>query len=260
MSFLSVAREAALIGREVHLRYLTGGFHISTKSGVRDRVTTADIEAEKAIVAFIREAFPTHNILAEEHSYEPTSSPYTWIIDPLDGTNNFSRGFPFFACSVALKEGDEVIVGAVCDSVRGEIFTAEKGGGAFLNEEPIHVSEVSDLATSLLVTGFYQTQSEEVVRNLEVLKRLFRRGILGIRRTGAAALDLCYVACGRVDGFWEPILNPWDFAAGALIVREAGGMCTTYEAEPLPFGTSPVLATNGRLHTVLSEVIREALS
>jgi len=219
-----VAVRAAKSAGKIHNYYFRKGFTISTKSGIHDRVTDADIDAEKKIVSLIKKKYPDHNFLCEEDSYEKTTSPYTWIIDPLDGTNNFSHYLPIFCVSIALAYKGEIILGVIYDVTRDELFYAEKGKGAFLNGKKISVTKEQGLLGSLLVTGFYYDRSKRILVTLQNIERFFKQNILGIRRLGSAALDLCYVACGRMDGFWEFYLNPWDFAAGSLIVEEAGGL------------------------------------
>ena len=233
------------------------GFETNEKSGAHDLVTSADIEGERIIVESIREEYPDHNILAEEADYESTDSEYTWIIDPLDGTNNFAHGLPVWCVSIACAHQGKVICGVVYDPERDELFEAQRGGGARLNGRTISVSTRDELAHSMLVTGFFYDRGEAMRRNLDTIERFFSNGIVGLRRFGSAALDLCMVASGRTDGFWEFELKPWDYAAGALIVQEAGGKTSDAEGKPLndPFQKSFMVAANPALHPRMLEVI-----
>jgi myo-inositol-1(or 4)-monophosphatase len=240
------------------MKYFRKKFRVRTKGVSYDLVTVADTEAEKAAVSLIRRAFPAHNILAEENRYPQTASPFTWVIDPLDGTNNFACGIPIFGASVALMRGDEVICAAIYDPVHGELFSAVKGKGAYLNGRRIHVNAASSLTKAMLITGFYYDRGKEMVETLERIKKFFMRRILGLRRLGAAALDLCYVACGRAAGFWEFELSPWDFAAGKLIVEEAGGKVTGRRNEPVVVKEKAfIVASNSRIHRSMLDVINQ---
>ena len=255
--FTVLAIDAARAAGAVHMRFFNGKYQIRTKQGPFDLVTDADIEAEKTVVSMIKERFPDHNILAEENKYDPTSSPYTWIIDPLDGTNNFACGVPLFGASVALAYNGEVISGAVYGAVHDEMYSAEKGKGARLNGRPIFVNKASTLRESMMVTGFYYDRGEAMEHTLEKMRVFLKKEIIGIRRFGAAALDLCYVAAGRIAGFWEFSLSPWDFAAGMLMVREAGGRVTTLHEDDLALDKKNyVVASNGRIHDTMLEILR----
>lgn len=258
MNYLELAIKAAKIAGRIHQRYFQGKLKVEKKSSTFDLLTIADTEAEKAIVSLIKQHFPDHNIFAEEGSYEKTSSEYTWIIDPLDGTNNFISGLPIFCASVALSRKDKVIAGAIYDVMRNELFYAQKNKGAFLNGKRIKVNPTKTLKESLLITGFYYSRGKEMIETLEAIKRFFFKHILGLRRLGAAALDLCYVACGRAAGFWEFELNPWDFAVGKLLIEEAGGRVTGRYAEKVPlFKKYFIVASNGKIHNQMLEVINE---
>lgn len=218
-----------------------------TKKGVIDLVTTADIESERTILETIREKFPNHTILAEESGESRGDAPCRWIIDPLDGTTNFSHNLGIYSVSIAYAEKDQVVMGIVFNPGNGELFTALRGQGAQLNDRPIRVSDATDLTDSLLVTGF----PYNIRDGADLLIQRFTKFLLaaqGIRRLGSAALDLCYVACGRFDGFWENHLKPWDTAAGALIAQEAGGRVTDYMDRPFRVDGDEILATNGRIH------------
>ncbi len=262
--FLDTAVAAAQAGGEALLTMAQRRetLRIETKAE-SDFVTAADRAAEKRIVGHILAAFPDHHILAEEQTHaapdRQTAAPETvqWIIDPLDGTTNYIHGVPNFAISIAAKQNAEVIAGVVWDPVRRELFTATAGGGAFLNDKPIRVSVSARLRDSLIATGF----PFRVRHLLPSYLRMFHDFIHAardIRRLGAAALDLAYVAAGRFDGFWEYSLSPWDFAAGSLLVREAGGMITGFEVDENFWQTGNILASNGKLHPLMREMILAA--
>jgi myo-inositol-1(or 4)-monophosphatase len=253
--YLRTAVRAAKKAAQIHRRYFNKESFVRAKSSHYNLVTRADIEAERAIVEIIRNKFPEHNFIGEENEYAKTPSAFSWIIDPLDGTNNFAHGLPVFSVSIALAEQGELLAGVVYDPLRDELFTAEKGRGAFLNSRTISVSANSELKQSLLFTGFYYDRSLAMKRTLDDIHTFFSRGIMGLRRFGSAALDLCYVACGRADGFWEFMLNPWDFAAGALILREAGGRITDNRGTGLGLEPGYVVASNGLIHEPMLEVL-----
>lgn len=244
---LATAVAAARAAGAIHLRHLGQLTGVGTKSSPADLVTVADAEAEQAIRQVIAAAFPTHAILGEEEG-ETGAGDWRWVIDPLDGTVNFAHGYPVFCASVALEYQGEAVVGAVYDPNRDELFTASRGGGAFLNGQRLQTSAVPSLsAPPLVATGFpYDTSGE---RNLVYVAKLLRLGI-PVRRPGAAALDLCNVACGRMDAYWEIGVQRWDVAAGALIVREAGGQVSDLAGQPTPYGET-IVATNGPLHAEL---------
>jgi len=255
--YLDIAILAAKKAGRVHKKYFSTNIKVETKGKSFDLLTIADIEAERVAVSAIKKYFPRHNFFAEENKYKKTNSEYTWIIDPLDGTNNFSSGLPIFCVSVALAKDNEVIVGAIYDVMRNELFYAQKNKGAYLNGKRIRVSKTASLKKSLLITGFYYDRGSEMIDNLNSIKRFFFKRILGLRRLGAAALDLCYVACGRVSGFWEFKLSPWDFAAGMLLVQEAGGRVTNRSGKIVSlFKPSFIVASNNRIHKKMLEVIR----
>ncbi|HPM43593.1 MAG TPA: inositol monophosphatase family protein [Candidatus Omnitrophota bacterium] len=209
-------------------------------------VTDVDKKAESIIMKRIFSAFPGHSILSEETGLRMSPSLYRWVIDPLDGTTNFAHAFPFFCVSIALEYDGEVMLGVVFDPVRNELFTAEKGKGAYLNSDKIKVSGIGKLSKSFVATGFsYGNKRKD--RNVKYFKRLLMK-TMAIRRAGSAALDLCYVACGRFDGYWELDLHPWDSAAGSLIVKEAGGKVTKFDGKPHSDYEKQILATNSLIH------------
>ena len=223
--------------------------------GVVNLVTEMDILAEKIIVSEIQRHFPDHNILAEERTSKIKVSPYRWIIDPLDGTTNYAHGFPIFCVSIALTKNEEAILGAVYDPTRDELFVAEKNKGARLNGRKLHVSSESNLSRSLLATGFPYDIRESPINNFDHFHNFAIRA-QAVRRAGSAALDLCYVAAGRFDGFWEMKLAPWDMAAGKLMVLEAGGTATDFLGKHLALNGKHVLATNGKIHTAMLRIIK----
>ena len=220
-----------------------------TNKGDIDLVTEADIAAEELIIERIRSHYPKHSILAEE-SGEAVSlggtSLWKWIIDPLDGTTNYAHGYPCFCVSIGLEHEGALEIGVVYDPMRNEMFAAERGQGTTLNDRRIHVSEVFELSKAMLCTGFPYNVRErpDFAREFTI----FTMNAQAVRRDGSAALDLAYVACGRFDGFWEDGLNAWDVAAGALLIREAGGRVTNYKNERLDIYTKKVVASNGLVH------------
>ncbi|MDA2934163.1 inositol monophosphatase [Acidobacteria bacterium AH-259-D05] len=249
----SVAREAALEAGQVLLAHFRQDLQISKKGRI-NLVTEMDLKAEKAIVDRIRSNFPDHEILAEEQgTYQTEKGPYKWIIDPLDGTTNYAHGYRFFCVSIAVEAEGDVILGMVYDPVTKELFSATRGQGATLNDQPIRVSNEDQLIDSLLCTGFSYHQ-EEIQKNLELFDRIIFHS-RAVRRDGSAALDLCYVACGRFDGFWELSLNPWDVAAGRLIVQEAGGSVTAFNGSPCTIYDQELLATNGTIHSAMMKLL-----
>lgn len=209
-------------------------------------VTDVDKASEKLIIRMLLDAFPCHSILSEEDDPIDSGSEYRWVIDPIDGTTNFAHAFPFFCVSIALEKLGDIILGVVYDPMRDEIFTAEKGKGALLNGKKIKVSQIDKLGGSLLATGFsYGVTRKD--RNISHFRNLLAK-TQAIRRAGSAALDACYVACGRFEGFWEMNLQPWDTAAASLIVEEAGGVVTKFDGKPYSHYDKNILATNGRIH------------
>jgi myo-inositol-1(or 4)-monophosphatase len=255
---LQTAKNAARRAGEIQREYSQKAFGISSKLTSSDLVTEVDVKCEEAVVALIREVFPDHSALAEEKGeYAKADSGRRWIIDPLDGTVNYAHGFPMYCSSVALEDGGIVVAGAVYDPVRDEMFSAIKGGGVWLNGRAIQVSKTAQLADSLLATGFPYTVKTEKVNNLAQFTA-FVMAAQAVRRPGSAALDLCYVASGRLDGFWEFHLKPWDMAAGALIVREAGGQVTGAAGDTFSIYKSQVVASNGVIHGQMIKTLASA--
>jgi myo-inositol-1(or 4)-monophosphatase len=220
---------------------------ISNKEGVNNLVTEADHAAEKAIIATIREKFPDHFILSEEAGEMASASEYKWIIDPIDGTVNYAHGIPICCVSIGLEHQGKMIMGAVFNPLINEFYTAEKGKGALLNNEPIHVSDKAKVMDACLVTGFPYTYLDMPNGPLDVFARFIRKGV-PVRRLGSAAMDLCWVAAGRFDGFFEHKLHAWDSAAGFLIVEEAGGKVTDFNGTYYSPYQERILATNGLIH------------
>ncbi|HUO34644.1 MAG TPA: inositol monophosphatase family protein [Candidatus Acidoferrum sp.] len=250
--FLEVAIDAARGAGEILSAEMSRPKNISYKGDV-DLVTETDKRSEALIVARIRNHFPQHAIVAEEGGEGAVAkSRYTWYVDPLDGTTNFAHGYPCVAVSIGLLDDGEPLAAVVLNPFANELFSAARGEGAFLNNKPIRVSSNENLSTSLLGTGF---PTDKIARSMNIH---YYWGLTlrshGIRRDGSAALDLCAVACGRFDGFWEFGLKSWDTAAGTLIVREAGGVVTDMAGKPFHPGDREILATNGRIHPEMQTV------
>jgi myo-inositol-1(or 4)-monophosphatase len=264
----SVLRTATAIAREAGdiVRSHFGNTQDVTFKGEVNPVTEADLQAEALILERLQASFPEHQILAEEGGLTGegpldedwlVSERPIWTVDPLDGTNNFAHGFPHLAVALALLRGGEPLAGVVHDPLRDETFTATAGGGAALNGQPIRVSDAETLGDAFLATGFpYDRRSAQ--DNNVVRLDLFLRRSQGVRRAGCAALDLAYVACGRFDGFWEIRLNPWDVAAGALLVREAGGQATNFVGGPDCLTGAEIVASNGHIHAEMIQLLRSA--
>ncbi len=229
------------------------------KTSFLDLVTEADHEAEAAAIGILSRAFPDHAILSEEGGGVERRSAHRWIIDPLDGTTNFAHAYPHCCVSIGYEYRGRVELGVIFDALRGELFMARRGGGATLNRRPIAVSRAATLDTALLATGFPYDRSSRRRFYLTFWEAMMTR-VHGVRRTGSAALDLAWVACGRMDGFWEFGLKPWDVAAGSLIVQEAGGKVTNMDGTRLGLTGGRILATNGRLHKELTEVIAQNMA
>ncbi len=252
--FLEVAVQAARVSGRIQKRYLSKNYRIDYKGVHTNLVTEVDLRCEMKILSVIKSHFPGHGFYAEEGGETHASSPYRWIIDPLDGTTNYTHGYPCFCTSIALEKRGEVVLGVVFDPIQNELFTAEKGRGAFLNGKRISPSITSKLTEALLVTGF----PYDIKRNRKNFKH-FKNFVLqaqAVRRDGSAALDLCYTAMGRFDGFWEFSLSPWDMAAGELILKEAGGKITLANGRPFSIFKGEVLASNGQIHSQMARVLK----
>ncbi|MBM3724924.1 MAG: inositol monophosphatase [Acidobacteria bacterium] len=252
-SYLDTAIETAREAGAVLIHYLgRTGFELK---GDFDLVTEADRASERLVVERLQARYPSHGIVAEEGGGNESASEYRWYVDPLDGTTNFAHGFPMFNVTLGLERAGELIAGVVYDPVRDEMFHAAKGEGAWLNNRRIHVSKAKRVEDSLVATGFPSRK-----RHLNVNVHFYYQLAMlshGVRRAGAAALDLAYVACGRLEAFWEFGLNPWDMAAGALLVREAGGEVSAMTGSPLDLRGRHLLADNGTIHSEMLGIFDE---
>lgn len=252
-------------------RFLTVGIEAAKKAGTYSKskwgshldieykgeinlVTEVDKNSEKMIVDTLRAAFPDHDILGEEGMSERKDSPFKWVIDPLDGTTNFAHGYPLYCVSIALECAGEILIGIVYEPLRDEMFTAVKGQGAHLNGKALRVSKAGEVLKALVSTGFAYNIRQAKDASLEHFKNVILRA-QGVRRDGVAAIDLCYVAAGRYDGFWELNLFPWDMAAGLLMVTEAGGNVTRFDGTPFTIYDKEILATNGLLHDEMVAIL-----
>ncbi|MSO56221.1 MAG: inositol monophosphatase [Acidobacteria bacterium] len=251
---LATAIEAVTRAGQIQMAFIDSGFLIS-KKGTIDLVTEADVAVETMFRQLVAERYPDHTILAEEFGQDNDTrgASHCWVFDPIDGTNNYAHGLPIFCSSLALEIDGRAEIGAIYDPTRRELFVAERGGGAFLNGWPIHVSEASTLVESMLVTGF----PYDIHNRIPEIVGLFGEFVgqaRAVRRLGSAALDICYVAAGRMDGFWEQDLKPWDIAAGAIILEEAGGRVTDFSGQPFSSRRHQLLATNGKIHESMLEI------
>ncbi|MEL6221018.1 MAG: inositol monophosphatase family protein [Cyanobacteria bacterium J06626_14] len=256
LTFLDIATEAALAAGAV-LRDYVGNIDdkIYQKGRPGDLVTAADKDAEKTVLEVLQRHVPDHDILAEESGeLGDRTSDFRWAIDPLDGTTNYAHQYPFYAVSIGLLYQGIPWLGVIYDPSHDDLFRAAKGLGATCNRRPIHVSQTEELAKSLLVTGFAYDRRETSDNNYAEFCHLTHK-TRGVRRGGAASIDLAYVACGRLDGYWERGLSPWDLAAGVVLVEEAGGRVTAYDQHPFEIETGRILATNGTIHQELSNVL-----
>jgi myo-inositol-1(or 4)-monophosphatase len=251
--YLDVATEAALTAGGILQSYWGNLEHVQEKGRPGDLVTEADQAAEQAILTVLLRHFPDHAILAEESgSQGSANNPFLWAIDPLDGTTNFAHQYPQAATSIALLIEGEPQVGVIYDPFRQELFRAATGLGATRNRQPICVSKTAELSQSLLVTGFAYDRRETLDNNYAEFCYLTHL-TQGVRRAGSASLDLAYVACGRLDGYWERGLSLWDIAAGIVLIEEGGGQVTAYDQSPLQLASGRLLATNGLIHRALSQ-------
>ncbi|MEW4528724.1 inositol monophosphatase family protein [Maioricimonas sp. JC845] len=254
MQELEVARQAAVAGGEIVSRYFRDGVTIRSKS-TSNLVSDADVESEQAIARCINEAFPDHVILGEELHDGEVGAEHLWIIDPIDGTNNFAHGIPHFAISVAYYRSGQPVCGVVFNPIREDWFVAVRGKGATYNGQPAQVAEATGLNEVLVGLGFYYDRGAMMEATLAAARDLFGQQIHGIRRFGTASLDLCQVGTGMFGAFFEYQLSPWDFAAGRLFVEEAGGKVTTARGADLPLETTSVLASNGHLHEAMLKIV-----
>jgi len=252
---LAVAIEAVLRAGRIQSERYASGVLVEYKGEI-DLVTEVDRACELAILDTIRSRYPAHDIVTEETDLARTGARHVWFVDPLDGTVNFAHSYPMFCASVALAVDGEVVAGAVFDPVRDELFSAERGSGAHVNGRRLAVTTADALIRSLVITGFPYDLHEKLEERLRPFNKVM--GLArAVRRDGSAALDLCYVAAGRADGFWEVVLKPWDMHAGRLIVEEAGGKATRLDGSPLGLGPDGVVATNGLIHDALVAALRE---
>ncbi len=245
---IKIAKEAARAAGEIlrrHYGQLEPG--AVRQKAVNDFISYVDEQSEAEIISHIKKTYPDHSFLAEESGLQRQNSKYQWIIDPLDGTTNYIHQIPVFAVSIALKYGDDLILGVIYNPLSDELFWAEEGQGAFLNEQPIQVTDKGDLAQSLIATGFPFKAKHLLPEYLDAFAGIFK-DCRGMRRLGAAAIDLAYVAAGRFDGFWEIGLSPWDVAAGAVIVREAGGHVSDFWNQSYFLHNNYIVASNGKIH------------
>ncbi len=260
--FFQLCQRVARSAGAVIKRGAGRGLRIEFKRA-RDMVTQVDREAERVAIQIIHNTYPSHTIITEEKGLIGLAdAEYVWYLDPLDGTTNFVHGFPVYGISVAIAHGSDLLAAAIYDPTRDELFSAYHGGGAFLNGRPIQVSSIPDLEHSLVATGFYYEHDELFQLNMTIWNEVYKK-TQGLRRAGAAAIDLAYVAAGRLDGFWEFSLQPWDMAAGALLVLEAGGVVTHIDGSPFDIRYSHqrhIMAANPHLHRELQASIGQFLT
>jgi myo-inositol-1(or 4)-monophosphatase len=248
---IQIAKEAGEIAREGFRKNMI----VETKGSLTNLVTEYDKKSEQAIINFVKKEFPGHSILAEESGQLGSSSEYVWIIDPIDGTTNYAHGLPIFSVSIGVQKNNELIYGVVNDVMRDAVYSAEKGSGAFCNDRKLSVSTNDDLRKSVLVTGFPYNVAENPDNAFERFTD-FLKIARAIRRLGSAAIDMCYVAEGVCDGFWEVSLNPWDIAAGIVIIEEAGGIVTTFDGKPHDLNSKNVLASNKYVHEKMIDILK----
>ena len=256
--FLEFAKKTAKEAGIILMKHYGNIASIKRKSTDIDLLTIADTESEIFILEKIKSTYPDHHIIAEESSITKKNSKYRWVIDPLDGTTNFVHNLPIFAVSIGLQFNEDTILGVVYNPVADRCFFAEKNGGSFLNGKPIHITSTITLSDSLLVTGFPYIHDDNWERGFALFKELYGK-TQGIRRLGAAALDFCFVAMGRFEGFWEFGLQPWDVCAGTLILKEAGGKVSDWDGSPFPFSGERILATNGHIHMEMMQTLGKEL-
>ncbi len=249
--------EAVTEAGKILTKYIGKDYKIGRKRDYNDLVTEIDKKSEAKIIEIIHSYFPEHNVLSEEIGDLKMQSDYVWIVDPIDGTVNYAHSIPIFCISIALEIKKEVIMGVVYNPVSNEIFFSEIGQGAYLNEKKIHVSQTPELKGSLLVTGFPYGAKDNQDHCIDHFVNFVKLG-LPIRRLGSAALDICYTACGYFDGFWEVNLNAWDVAAGYLIAKEAGAVITDFFGNDYSVYNKQILATNGKIHQEMREVLAKA--
>lgn len=251
---IDIAKEAGNIAREGFRKNM----QIETKGSLTNLVTEYDKKSEAAIINFIKKEFPSHSILAEESGAQEKSSEFIWVIDPIDGTTNYAHGLPIFSVSIGVQKNNETIYGVVYDVMRDALYSVEKGGGAFCNDRKLSVSTNDDLRKSVLVTGFPYNVHDNPDNAFERFAA-FLKVARAIRRLGSAALDMCYVAEGVFDGFWEVSLNPWDMAAGKLLIEEAGGIVTDFNGNPMNIFSKQILASNTHVHSSMLKILQSTV-
>lgn len=255
-TLLEIAKKSALDAGKL-VASMLGKSEIRQKGSTNNLVTEADMASEHLIASMLREQTPGVAILGEEsHKVDRLDLPKLWIIDPLDGTNNFAHGIPQFSISIAYAEYGKVLVGAVYDPMKNELFSAAHGQGAWMNDQKIHVSETRALSDAMIATGFYYDRGELMENTLKALYHLFKSNIQCIRRMGSAALDLCWVASGRFDAYYEYMLSPWDFAAGALILEEAGGKWGDRNGINNGLNSKGIICSNGHLNEMFLDIVK----
>jgi myo-inositol-1(or 4)-monophosphatase len=259
MQEFDVAVEAARAAGEVIRRHFRDGRTAWAKDAgaTYNLVSDADLEAERAIADVIRGVFPADAILGEESHRDDAAARRLWVVDPIDGTNNFAHGLPHFAVSIAFYEAGQPACGVIYNPIREDWYTTRRGAGAFCNGAQVRVSEAERLDQSLIGVGFYYDRGAMMEATLAAIRDLFRQNIHGVRRFGTASLDLCHTACGMYGAYFEYTLSPWDFAAGALFVQEAGGRVTTARGAPLRLEKTSLLASNGRIHQAVLEIVQK---
>lgn len=248
---IEIAKEAGEIIRDGFGENIS----IEFKTDEANLVTNVDKAAEKIITDFIKTEFPTHSILAEESGENNNNSEYKWVIDPIDGTTNFAHALPLFCVSIGVQKNDETIIGVIYDVMRNVVYSTEKGSGSFENGKKITVSKNSNLARSVLVTGFAYERGDEFKDAIKIFGSFLNK-TRAVRRLGSAALDLCYVASGVFDGFWEANLSPWDVCAGMLLVEEAGGKVSNFSNQPVDIYSNQLLATNALVNDEMVKIIQ----
>lgn len=255
---LATAERAALAAAEILLEKWGTAAVAYKAEQTQNLVTEADLAAEACVLRILQEAYPEHAIMGEEGlGSADLASTSLWVVDPLDGTTNYSSGIPQFSVSIAFAQNGQTEVGVVIDPCRNETFHAVRGGGAYLNKQPISVSSRKAMHEGVFAMGFYYDRGEMMEKTLRAIQRLFQQqNIRGIRRLGSAALDLCWVACGRMDGFFEYQLSPWDYAAASLIIEEAGGRCADRDGEPLKLDSGSVITASNTLFEALVDQVR----
>lgn len=256
MHELETAKQAAIQGGEIITKYFQEGVAIRSKD-TSNLVSDADVDSERKIVEVIQDTFPGHSVLCEEEHQDDAGAEHLWVIDPLDGTNNFSHGLPHFAVSIGYYRAGVAQCGVIYNPIRNDWYEVTRGRGSFHNGRQVHVNSNQQLNEVLVGVGFYYDRGKKMEATLDAVRELFHQHIHGIRRFGTAALDFVEVGTGNYGAFFEYQLSPWDFAVGRLFVEEAGGKVTTCTGEPLPLEQTTVLATNGHLHEAMLEVVHK---